>query len=70
MHGILYTDKNGNIQKGLVKDIDQLEAFKKVKKAYIRLVNDDLTIKIDEVTGKGLVSLKNIDSLECIGFID
>lgn len=67
---VMYTDINGNIQKGLVRDSDQNDAFKKVNKALVRLVNDDLSIKIDEDTKKGLIALKSIHILDCIGFVD
>lgn len=66
---VSYTDMNGNLQKGIVRHTDQHEEFRKVKKALIRLLNDDLTIKTDQ-DNKSLIALKNIDLLTHIGFCD
>lgn len=66
---VSYTDQAGETQKGIVRHTDQHEEFGKVKKALVRLLNSDLTTKIDQ-DNKGLIALKSIDLLTPIGFCD
>jgi hypothetical protein len=69
--GILvsYIDIDGNLQKGIVRYADQHPSFEKINKVLIRLLNDDLSLKVDQ-DQKKLVALKNKDLLTHIGFCE
>ena len=66
---VTYQTKEGLTQKGIVRHSEQVEAFTSVNKAFIRLVNDDLSFKTD-LNGKKLITLKATDLLIKIGFVD
>lgn len=69
--GILvsYTDIDGNLQKGVVRHIDQHRLFEKANKALVTLLNNDLSIKLDQ-DNKPRIALKSKDVLTHIGFCD
>jgi hypothetical protein len=65
--GILvsYIDKDGNLQKAIIRHVDQHPALTERNKVLVRLLNDDLSLKaIDTLV------VKNKDSLTHIGFCD
>ncbi|OFX62680.1 MAG: hypothetical protein A2066_18780 [Bacteroidetes bacterium GWB2_41_8] len=67
---VTYTDITGNLQKGVILHNDQHRLFEKVNKALIRLLNDDLSFKVDTQNGKNLTALKSKDLLTHIGYCD
>lgn len=67
---VTYIDIEGNLQKGVVRHSDKHPEFEKFNKAYIHLLNDDLSFMIDPDNGKKLVALKSKNLLTHIGFCD
>ena len=65
-----WTDKDGNIQKGIARYCDQDRIFKSFKKVLIRLIDEDRNFKRDIDNGKYLVALKHEKVLKTIGFVD
>jgi hypothetical protein len=66
---VTYKDGGGNVQKGIAQYSDQLPAFSKFKKVFIRCCNDDLSFKLDD-KNKKVVTLKHESELTQIGFVD
>lgn len=66
---IVQTDKG---EFGIAYDKEQHEAFAKINKIYIHLFSDRLCTqpKKDPVTGKNIVTLKDISKIRPIGFVD
>lgn len=64
-----YTDKEGHVQTGVVRHIDQHPSFVDAEKVFVRLTNADGSFKTDE-NQKKMVSLKAAYLLKQIGFID
>ena len=66
-----YTNKKGEIQKGVAFHDDQTPAFTNHGKVFLRLINDDddLSDMVDK-NGKRFISLKNQTELTLIGFVD
>jgi hypothetical protein len=67
---VTYIDIDGNLQKGVVLHSDQHKLFQKVNKTLVRLLNDDLSFKVDSSNGKELTALKSNDLLTHIGYCD
>jgi hypothetical protein len=66
---VQYKDKAGNIQKAIAYKDEQSPEFVKVKKVFIRLIDDRFQFKTDE-KGKKIVALKAETDLKIIGFTD
>lgn len=66
---VKYTRKDGGTQMAIMRHVDQKDEFKKVKKAFLRLIDDNYRFKTDE-HNKEVVALKSIDLLTQIGHID
>lgn len=64
-----YKNKDGVKQKAELHKSDQKESFKALRKAFVRLINDDGTRKLSD-TNQKMAALKNLADLTQIGFID
>jgi hypothetical protein len=64
-----YLNKDGKIQKGVARYVDQRPEFKKVCKVCVRLLDSDLNLKKNE-NGKCELALVNEMKLSKIGYID
>jgi hypothetical protein len=67
---VYYINKDGQQQKAQMIYADQLPAFTDHGKAMLKLLRDDLTSKLDPISGKQLISLRKASELINIGFID
>lgn len=69
--GILvsFKTKEGNTQKAIAYNSEQAEEFSKVKKVFLRYV-DDRFRPIKDETGKNVVGLKDQSLLTIIGYVD
>ena len=66
---VTYIDPDGNLQKGVVRHSDQHKLFAKANKALVTLLNDDLSLKIDQ-DQKNMIALKQKDLLTHVGYCD
>lgn len=64
-----YIDKDGNTQKGIARQIDQVAEIVKANKVLVRLVTPGLNPLLDE-NGKEMVVLKSANLLRVFGFSD
>lgn len=64
-----YTDKKGKIIKGFAYREDQNQIFQQYNKVFLRLVNDDFSLKKTE-DNKEIIAIKSHCELTLIGFID
>lgn len=65
---VQYEQKDGTIQKALMRPGDQKKEFSDYRKVFLRLLNDDLTVK--ETNGKRVIALIDAQRLKQIGFLD
>lgn len=63
-----YYDMYGQRQKCLIKNAEQVAEFKKLNKAYVHLLTDNMTPKMKG--DKKLVGLVDLNRLQFIGFFD
>ena len=66
---VTYIDHDGNTQKGIVRYCNQRPEFEKRSKALVVLLNDDLSLKIDQ-DRHPRIALKRKDLLTHIGYCD
>lgn len=66
---VKFTTKEGKEQKAIAYQYEQAVEFSKVKKVFIRYVDDDMMPQKDE-NGKKIVGLKDVEKLTVIGFVD
>ncbi|MBV5329755.1 MAG: hypothetical protein JZU65_19365 [Chlorobium sp.] len=64
-----YIDKDGNTQKGITRQIDQVAEIVKANKVLVRLVHPNLTPMLDD-NGKERVVLKSAELLAVYGYSD
>lgn len=67
-HIVTFKDKDGKVQKATCIYEDQKPEFG--KRLFLRMVNDDMSPKIDPGNGKKLISVKFPEEVTVIGFID
>lgn len=66
---VTFTTKEGQQQKAIAYNHEQAAEFSKVKKVFIRYIDDKFIPQKDE-KGKNIVGLKDADKLRVIGFVD
>lgn len=65
---VRWTDKNGDIQKGIAYNDEQSVKF--AGRIWINVIDDEFNRKKDEKTGKFLVIVKFPEDLQVIGMVD
>jgi hypothetical protein len=63
------TRETGKVQKAILRNADQTASLKAQGRAFLRLVDDDLE-PLKDAVGKRLISIKPLNILKTIGFID
>jgi hypothetical protein len=63
------TRETGKVQKAILRNADQTALLKAQGRAFLRLVDDDLE-PLKDAVGKRLISIKPLNILKTIGFID
>ena len=66
---VTYTTKKGTTQKAKALHIEQSPAYKNHDKLLLRLLNDDLTEKLNK-RGQKMVAVKNVSEVAQVGFVD
>lgn len=71
MQGIIveYTRNDGTIQKAILHPQEQTPVFKNQERALLRLMDDSLN-PMRNATGGGILSVKSINELKQVGYVD